>query len=547
MNPVERYQPGWTGLGKGIPMDSTARFLLGGALGAAIGYLLSQKNLERAIQSGQLSVPVAAPTGASGTEGRPQAFAPAAAVAPPTVTPQDLAVSAPASAPTREWTIPPAPPADWRPAPETPAVTPLSAAPAAPPPPASVVEAPISEPQLPAEAPESEVIITRDFLEEPIPGSGWRSTAPAAAAETPEHTAPVGASTGWAAEAAVSELPAVEQAVELPVGEQAVDLPVVEEHIADTPSRVDDLKSRIEETRRRIRHELEQPFDNAVATRPPESDWTVSTAAPPLAQGALPAEPVAPAFTPEALAPEAVAVRPVAVEPALVEPIVVEPVGVEPVAMETVAVEAVEVEPVPVETIALEEVVAEPVAVEPVTVEKTAVALVGLEPTAVEPVAAETIAVESSVAEPVAIEPLPLEPVAAEPAAAEPPVAVQPVAVQPVAEPVPVEPVAAEQVIVEADRAETVAESVEVTAETAEDEAEAELGLDQPVDYDSMKDRIETTRSRLKAKAFDAMMTGESALLGRDLGGTDRGLPKVPGVDRDIDQTIETSLREEEE
>ena len=30
-------------------MDGTARFLLGGALGAALGYLLSQKNLQKAL------------------------------------------------------------------------------------------------------------------------------------------------------------------------------------------------------------------------------------------------------------------------------------------------------------------------------------------------------------------------------------------------------------------------------------------------------------------------------------------------------------------
>ena len=29
-------------------MDGTARFLLGGALGAALGFLVSQKNLEKA-------------------------------------------------------------------------------------------------------------------------------------------------------------------------------------------------------------------------------------------------------------------------------------------------------------------------------------------------------------------------------------------------------------------------------------------------------------------------------------------------------------------
>lgn len=62
-----------------------------------------------------------------------------------------------------------------------------------------------------------------------------------------------------------------------------------------------------------------------------------------------------------------------------------------------------------------------------------------------------------------------------------------------------------------------------------------------------MKSRIESTRSRLKAKAFDAMMTGEAALLGRDVEGSGQAQTDVPGVDDDIDRTIETSLREEEE
>jgi hypothetical protein len=68
-----------------------------------------------------------------------------------------------------------------------------------------------------------------------------------------------------------------------------------------------------------------------------------------------------------------------------------------------------------------------------------------------------------------------------------------------------------------------------------------------PIDYDSMKSRIERTRSRLKAKAFDAMMTGESALLGRDAEASDRKRKKLPNVDTEVDETIETSLREEED
>ncbi len=71
---------------------------------------------------------------------------------------------------------------------------------------------------------------------------------------------------------------------------------------------------------------------------------------------------------------------------------------------------------------------------------------------------------------------------------------------------------------------------------------EQELG----VDYDAMRGRIEETRSRLKAKAFDAMMTGESALLGRDPDGVDVKLPAPTEVDGEIVQTIDDTLREEE-
>lgn len=66
------------------------------------------------------------------------------------------------------------------------------------------------------------------------------------------------------------------------------------------------------------------------------------------------------------------------------------------------------------------------------------------------------------------------------------------------------------------------------------------------IDYESMKSRIESTRSRLKAKAFDAMMTGESVLLGRDPEGTEPKLAAGPVIDKEIEETIENSLREQE-
>lgn len=71
--------------------------------------------------------------------------------------------------------------------------------------------------------------------------------------------------------------------------------------------------------------------------------------------------------------------------------------------------------------------------------------------------------------------------------------------------------------------------------------SEPELG----VDYDSMRARIEETRSRLKAKAFDAMMTGEAALLGRESTDAAAGRPKPAAIDSEIAETIESSLREE--
>ena len=77
-------------------------------------------------------------------------------------------------------------------------------------------------------------------------------------------------------------------------------------------------------------------------------------------------------------------------------------------------------------------------------------------------------------------------------------------------------------------------------------EVEENLPEPEPVDYDAMRSRIELTRSRLKAKAFDAMMSGESALLGRDPQGAKR--PNiVPAVDSEVNDTIENSLKELED
>ena len=69
-----------------------------------------------------------------------------------------------------------------------------------------------------------------------------------------------------------------------------------------------------------------------------------------------------------------------------------------------------------------------------------------------------------------------------------------------------------------------------------------ELGID----YDAMRSRIERTRGRLKAKAFDAMMTGESTLLSKESAESLAAASPKVDVDVEIDQTIETTLREED-
>ncbi len=103
---------------------------------------------------------------------------------------------------------------------------------------------------------------------------------------------------------------------------------------------------------------------------------------------------------------------------------------------------------------------------------------------------------------------------------------------EPVAEPV-TEPAPPVEALVEAPAPAPVAEAVAAVADVAplgvesalsDEDLTAEVTVDEPVDYDSMKSRIESTRSRLKAKAFDAMMTGEAALLGRDLEGRSRSM-----------------------
>jgi hypothetical protein len=546
-------------------MDSTGRFLLGGALGAALGYLLSQKNLEKVQPAGQVTTPAFAttvPTTSMGAQGAapaprpaaPAAFSPASPVAAPEQ-PSPLAPSPAISIP--DWKIPPAPPADWRPAPDPAPAAPTSVA-------ADSIlapSAPVFHVDVPAvvEPAESEIIVTREFLEEPLLGSGWRSTAPPAIEDETVETAayeiplievsrfgpevvrppvtaePVvsfGLATEPAVEESATELPVVEDVMEVPMVEESVELQVVEETftdamgpgtagtealvqaasvasrlpidespLADDSTRVDDLKSRIEETRRRIRHELEQPFDISTPARPAERGWPTAPAAEPVLEEPTREE----ALTVESLVVETLPVEPVVMAPVDVELPVGEPMAEAPVFEEPVAVAPAFMESVATDALPMESLVVETLSVEPTVMER-----VTTEPLYAEPLVPEPAVMEPTAVEPVVIPPQTVEPVAAEPGS----------------------PVA-------------VAASAELEVEISD--VDVDLGLEEPVDYDSMKNRIESTRSRLKAKAFDAMMTGESALLGRDAEGASRAETKAAGVDSDIDETIETSLREEEE
>jgi hypothetical protein len=77
--------------------------------------------------------------------------------------------------------------------------------------------------------------------------------------------------------------------------------------------------------------------------------------------------------------------------------------------------------------------------------------------------------------------------------------------------------------------------------------ASAEASDEDASDYDAMRARIELTRSRLKAKAFDAMMAGESSLLGRDLEGSSTPTGPTASFDSEIEQTVDSTLREEDQ
>ena len=243
-------------------MEGTDRFLVGGALGAALAHLLSEKGGETAQPS---EPPESAPT--------------VVAVEPPEVA-QSHEEAAPLWSPpdVPDVQIPPAPPSDWRPdEPEAESYVPAFGY------------------RVAAETPaEPQVIIDRELLDQPLPGAGWRSTAPSVLEDvTLEEVDDTSL-------AQTMETPFIEPIADVVVPnaayadavESAPDLmsivPITETQTVEDASRVDDLKSRIEETRRRIRQELESPFDASFGVAPMAHDWTTSPAVPPAVEASAP-------------------------------------------------------------------------------------------------------------------------------------------------------------------------------------------------------------------------------------------------------------------
>ena len=362
------------------------------------------------------------------------------------------------------------------------------------------------------------------------------------------------------------------------VEETIVEEPEVAEPAVEEPDEQpgsDDLRARIEETRVAIENDIAQPFGALVAepevvAEEASAEARVDEVETPVTEAEIPVAEVEDAQ-------EVVAEVPVVEGPAYAappeepEPVVVEEVrderpraweiqyGDETHVAETAAavatpeiaeamVEEVPAEPAVVDEVPSAPVVAEEAAAEEVveaapvrdaaaglvaeTATSAGFAVAQEEPAAVsefapvvepEPAVSEAEPIVAEAAEPVAevVEP-----------AAEPASAVAAVVAETVPEPEPtvVAPVAA-------------LESEPVVDEPPAPAAAREGGA---IDQAEMRKRIEETRARLKAKAFDAMMSGESALLARDSG--EKPVPKANDIklDGDVESTIDESLSQEE-
>ena len=61
-----------------------------------------------------------------------------------------------------------------------------------------------------------------------------------------------------------------------------------------------------------------------------------------------------------------------------------------------------------------------------------------------------------------------------------------------------------------------------------------------------MRSRIEETRTRLKVKAFDAMIRGQVALLGRDGGEAPGQAAEDPGLSGDLASMVDGAFSEQD-
>ncbi len=351
----------------------------------------------------------------------------------------------------------------------------------------------------------------------------------------------------------------------------------------------DDLKARIDETRAAVESEIAQPFGSVEEAAEEAAAADVAEAAEAAVTEAAVADVIAEQAVAEALVAEAVA------EEAAVEAVAAEAVAEEAardaVAAEIVAeeayVEAVVTEAVAEEAVVeamVEDAVAEQPAVDDAVAEQPAV-----EEAVAEAVVEEPVAEQSAVEPPVLEEPTPsappawdvahegdavveAAPVVDESSAVErPPAAVE----LPVAEDLPEaveEPVLEQGVVVaesplaeeEPPTAEAVGEErpglvadiaapVSAAVPVVEPAPAAEPVAEEPtaraggsIDQAEMRRRIEETRARLKAKAFDAMMSGEAALLSRDSGETTVPSGEDVKLDAETDSTIDESLSQED-
>jgi len=344
----------------------------------------------------------------------------------------------------------------------------------------------------------------------------------------------------------------------------------------------DDLRARIDATRTALESELAQPFAVESAERAGEAAAVADEAVVEAAEADVVAEAaVVEAEAADAVAEEAVAeadaatsVAEEAAAEADIADLVADEAVVEAAEADVVAEEAVE------EAVVAEGVAEEAEAEEAVADEVVAEApLAGQEPEPfVGPVPPQLVPDVPASAEPVHEEAPPRKPhaweidydaettaevpaadvaaavaaAAPEPVAEEPAVIEEPVVAEEPAAPVAEEPIVAEEPVVAAapvaEEPAVIEEPVvaeEPTAPVAE-EPEAPAREAGGIDQAEMRRRIEETRARLKAKAFDAMMSGEAALLSRDSG--EKPVPSADDVkiDEETGSAIDESLSQEE-